>query len=210
MTVLKDGMQRDIFRRVSFAAGNSSDVDYNQFDGLWDRNIDSSGASNYCVTRAGTALGTAALSAGNALTHLDTMWAASSILLRNQPNKKIFVTRSIWENYAASLRGVGAVTEQAFANQQGGTPTLKYNGVDVIPVDLWDVFLAETDNPLTASVRHLVMMTVKENHILGVENGADLNTIDSWFEKKDQKRYYRSSFKLGYNYLHCDLTTIMY
>lgn len=210
MTVLKDGMQRDIFRRVSFAAGNSSDVDYNQFDGLWDRNIDSSGASNYCVRRAGTALGTAALSAGNALTHLDTMWAASSILLRNQPNKKIFVTRSIWENYAASLRGVGAVTEQAFANQQSGTPTIRYNGVDVIPVDLWDVFLAESDNPLTSNVRHLVMMTVKENHILGVENGADLNTIDSWFEKKDQKRYYRSSFKLGYNYLHCDLTTIMY
>lgn len=210
MTVLKDGMQRDIFRRVSFAAGNSSDADYNQFDGLWDRNIDSSGASNYCVRRAGTGLGTGALSAGNALTHLDTMWNASSILLRNQPNKKIFVTRSIWENYAASLRGVGAVTEQAFANQQSGTPTLKYNGVDVIPVDLWDVFLAESDNPLNASVRHLIMMTVKENHILGVENGPDLNSIDSWFEKKDQKRYYRSSFKLGYNYLHCDLTTIMY
>ena len=210
MTVLKDGMQRDIFRRVSFAAGDSADADYNQFDGLWTRNIDSSGAANYCVRRAGTALGTGALSAGNALTHLDTMWNASSILLRNQPNKKIFVTRSIWENYAASMRGVGSVTEQAFANQQSGTPTLRYNGVDVIPVDLWDVFLAESDNPLTASARHLIMMTVRENHILGVENGADLNSIDSWFEKKDQKRYYRSSFKLGYNYLHCDLSTIMY
>lgn len=210
MTVLKDSMQRDIFRRVSFAAGDSSDADYNQFDALWTRNIDSSGAANYCVRRAGSALGTAALSAGNALTYLGQAYAQSNILLKNRSDKKFFVTRSIWDNYYDSLIGNGSVTEQAFSNLQKGLTTLTYKGIPVIPVDLWDVFLAETDNPLNATVAHLVLLTVKDNHILGVENGADLNTIDSWYEKKDQKRYYRSSFKLGYNYLHCDLTTVMY
>jgi len=210
MTVLKDAMQRDIFRRVSFAAGDSSDADYNQFDGLWTRNIDSSGAANYCVRRAGSALGTAALSSGNALTYLEQAYDQSNILLKNSMDKKFFVTRSIWDNYYNSLIGNGDVTEQAFSNLQKGVSNLTYKGIPVIAVDLWDSFLAETDNPLNASVRHLVLLTTKSNHILGVENGADLNTIDSWFEKKDQKRYYRSSFKLGYNYLHCDLTTVMY
>lgn len=210
MTVLKDAMQRDIFRRVSFAAGDSSDADYNQFDGLWTRNIDSSGASNYCVRRAGSALGTAALSAGNALTYLEQAYDQSNILLKNTMDKKFFVTRSIWDNYYNSLIGNGSVTEQAFSNLQKGLSTLQYKGIPVIPVDLWDSFLAETDNPLNGTTRHLVLLTTRSNHILGLENGADLNKIDSWYEKKDQKRYYRSSFKLGYNYLHCDLTTVMY
>lgn len=210
MTVLKDAMQRDIFRRVSFAAGDSSDADYNQFDALWTRNIDSSGAANYCVRRAGSALGTAALSSGNALTYLGQAYSESNVLLKNRMDKKFFVTRSIWDNYYDSLIGNGSVTEAAFKNLQDGLTTLTYKGIPVIPVDLWDSFLAETDNPLNASTAHLILLTVKDNHILGVENGADLNKIDSWYEKKDQKRYYRSSFKLGYNYLHCDLTTVMY
>jgi len=50
--VLSNALRLDVFRRASFAAGNSSDDDYNQFDGFWDRLIDSSGGSNYCVVRA--------------------------------------------------------------------------------------------------------------------------------------------------------------
>jgi hypothetical protein len=51
---------------------------------------------------------------------------------------------------------------------------------------------------------------MKKNHILGVENNADLEKIESWFEMKDQKRYYRSNMTMGYQYLHCDLTSISY
>lgn len=208
--VLMDALQRDVFRRVSFAAGNSSDDDYNQFDGLWDRLIDSSGASNYCVRRAGSALGTAALASGNALTHLETAYAQSNILLKNAPGKKFFVTRSIWDNYYNSLIGTGAVTEQAFENLQKGLTNLTYKGIPVIPVDLWDSFLQETDNPLYGTTAHLILLTVKENHILGVEQGSDLNKIEGWYERKDRKFYYEADMKFGYNYLHCDLQTIMY
>lgn len=214
MTLIKDAARRDIFRRVSFAAGNSSDADYNQIDGLWDRLIDSAGTqSNYCVTRVGSSLGTAALSSGNALTYLAALWNGAPLLLRNyaiQGKASFFVTQSIWDNYYDSLVGNGAVTEQAFSNLQQGLTTLKYKGIPVVPVSLWDSFLAESDNPLTASVRHMALLTTKDNHILGVENSGDLSKIESWYEMKDQKRYYRSSFKLGYQYLHCDLQAISY
>lgn len=208
--VLTDALQRDVFRRVSFGAGNSSDSDYNQIDGLWDRLIDSSGASNYCVVRAGSSLGIAALASGTALTALEAVYANSNVLLKNAPGKKFFVTRSIWDNYYNSLIGTGAVTEQAFENLQKGLTTLTYKGIPVIPVDLWDFFLAETDNPITATTRHLILLTVKENHILGVEQGSDLNKIEGWYERKDRKFYYESDMKFGYNYLHCDLQTIAY
>lgn len=210
--VLADALQRDVFRRFSFAAGNSSDDDYNQFDGLWDRLIDSSGASNYCVVRAGAALGTGTLAAGAALTALEATYAASNILLKDQTAGKptFWVTRSIWDNYYNSLIGTGAVTEQAFENLQKGLTTLTYKGFDVRPVSLWDSFLAESDNPLFAVTRHLILFTVKVNHIMGVENGADLNKIEGWYERKDRKFYYESDMKFGYNYLHCDLQTIAY
>ena len=211
--LLLDALRRDIHRRAYFAAGNSSDDDYNQFDGFWDRNIDSAGASNYCVRRAGSALGTAALSSGNALTYLEQAYAQSNLLLRQfiaQGKAKYHVTQSIWDNLYNSYIGTGAVTEAQFANIQTGLTTLKYKGIPVIPMPLWDLHLAESDNPLNGTTAHLISLTVKENHVFGVENGADLNKIDSWYEMKDSKRYYRSDMKMGYQYLHCDLTTIMY
>lgn len=208
--ILADALQRDVFRRASFGAGNSSDDDYNQIDGLWDRLIDSSGASNYCVVRAGSALGIGALAAGAALTALESVYANSNILLKNAPGKKFWVTRSIWDNYYNSLIGTGAVTEAAFENLQKGLTTLTYKGIPVIAVDLWDSFLAESDNPLTGTTRHLILLTVKENHILGVEQASDLNRIDGWYERKDRKFYYEADMKFGYNYLHCDLQTIAY
>lgn len=211
-TILVDALKRDVFRRASFAAGNSSDDDYNQFDGLWDRLIDSSGASNYCVVRAGSQLGTGTLAAGAALTALEAVYANSNILLKDETFGKptFWVTRSVWDNYYNSLIGTGAVTEQAFENLQKGLATLTYKGYAVKPVSLWDSFLAETDNPLTATTRHLILFTVKENHILGVEQGSDLNKIEGWYERKDRKFYYEADMKMGYNYLHCDLQTIAY
>lgn len=208
--LLTDALQRDVFRRVSFAAGNSSDVDYNQIDGLWDRLIDSSGASNYCVRRSGTALGVGNLSAGNALTYLEAVYADSNILLKNAPGKKFLTTRTIWDNLYNSYIGSGAVTEAQFENLQKGLTNLTYKGIPVIPVDLWDSFLAESDNPLFGTSKHLILLTVKENHILGVEQGSDLNKIEGWYERKDRKFYYEADMKFGYNYLHCDLQTIAY
>jgi ATP-dependent protease ClpP protease subunit len=211
--ILTDALQRDVFRRASFGASNSSDPDYNQIDGLWDRLIDSSGASNYCVVRAGAALGTGTLATNAALTALEAAYASSNILLKNAPNKVFWVTRSIWDNYYNSLIANGAVTqvtEASFENIQKGLQTLTYKGIPVRSVDLWDSFLAESDNPLFAVTRHLILLTVKENHILGVENGADLNKIEGWYERKDRQFYYEADMKFGYNYLHCDLQTIAY
>ena len=212
---LKDALRRDVFRRVSFADISSSSANYNQFDGYWPNLIDQSGASNYCVYRYGAALGTGTLASGTANTYFQGLYENSSLLLKEQgidmDKAKFMVTRSIWENYYTYLVGVGAVTEQAYSDYKKGLKTLEYRGIPVIPVTIWDSFLAEPTNPLFAITRHLISFTMKENHVIGIENTPDLDKIDSWFEKKDNKRYYRSNMTMGFlGALHCDLTSISY
>jgi ATP-dependent Clp protease protease subunit len=219
--ILSDALRRDVFQRVSFGAGNSSSNNYNQIDGLWDRLIDSSGASNYCVVRGGSALGVGTLSANAALTALEAVYAASNPLLKQMIGKaKFYVTGSIYDNYVQSLvmtAGTANISAPQFLNTitgTGGKTTtgggITYKGIEVVPIRFWDSSLADTNNPLNATTRHLILLTVKENHILGVENGPDLNRIDGWYERKDRKFYYESDMKFGYNYLHCDLQAIAF
>lgn len=214
VTQLKDALRRDIFQRVSFAAGNSSSANYNQFDGLWDRLIDSSGASNYCVYRYGSALGVGTLGSTAANDYFTGIFNNSNLLLKQEGidsgEAQFVVTRSVWENYYAYLTAVGSVSNDEYTNYIGGIKKLTFRGIPVVPVSAWDQSLADTNNPLNATTRHLILFTLKRNHILGVENTADLNGITSWYEMKDSKRYYRADMKLGYQYLHCDLQTISY
>lgn len=213
--LLKDGLRRDIWRRISFGDTTSSSADWNQIDGLWQSLIDQSGASNYCVYASKTNFGTGTLSADAAYNELTAMFNNSSNLLKQQGidngQGRFLVTRSIWQNLYTSYTGLGAVTELAFTNAQKGLGNLTFRGIPVVPITIWDDFLADATNPLAATTRHLIAFTIKDNHILGVQNTADLNKIDSWFEMKDNKRYYRANMVMGFlGAIHCDLTTISY
>lgn len=214
VTQLKDALRRDVFQRATMAAGNSSSTNYNQIDGLWDRLIDSSGTSSYCVYRQGAALGIGTLGSTVANDYFTGIFNNSNLLLKQEGidtgEAQFIVTRSIWENYYAYLVAVGSVAEQEYLNYLQGIKRLTFRGIPVIPVSFWDQSLADANNPLNATTRHLILFTLKRNHILGVEDTGDLNNITSWYEMKDSKRYYRADMKLGYQYLHCDLQTISY
>lgn len=212
---LKDSLRRDVFRRASFADNASSDADYNQIDGLFTALKEQSGAQNYCVYASKTNFGTGALSANAASTEFQAMYENSDLLLKEHVldagKGQILCTRSLWENYYTTLVGVGAVTEQAYSDYKKGLKTLEFRGIPIKPITIWDSFLAESDNPFFSTTRHIAIMGTKDNFILGVENTGDLNKIDSWFEMKDNKRYYRSNMTFGVLApIHCDLVTISY
>lgn len=215
MDLLKDAIRRDIFRRASFGSIASSSANYNQIDGFVKTLIDQSGASNYCVYRAGSALGTGTLAANTASARFETMYNESALLLKEHVIDagvgRFLVTRSMWENYYTTLVGVGAVTEQAYSDYKSGAKNLEFRGIPVIPITIWDSFLAESTNPLNATTRHLAILTTKDNHIFGVENTADMLNIKSWFEEKDNARYYRNNMTMGVlGAIMCELTTIAY
>lgn len=214
--LLKDALRRDIFRRVSFGDTTSSSADWNQIDGYWQSLIDQSGASNYCVYRYGSALGTGTLAANAAQSYFEGIWNNSTDLLKDYAidsgRGQFLVTRSVWDNYYTTLAASGTVTEQAFTNLVKGIGSpLTFRGIPVIPITLWDDQLKDSTNPLFGTTRHLISFTVKDNHVLGIENMSDTDKIDSWFEKRDNKRYYRSNMTMGFlGGIHCELTTIAY
>jgi len=215
MELLKDAIRRSIFRRASFGDTGSSSLNYNQIDGLITTLIDQSGASNYCVYRQGAALGVGTLAADTAATYFLGQYNNSNVLLKehviDSGKGAFFVTRSMWENYYTTLVGTGAVTEQAYNDYKKGVKTLEFRGIPVKPITIWDAFLAESTNPLTATTRHISLLTSTDNHILGVQDTADMTNIKSWFEEKDNARYYRNNMTYGVlGAINCDLTTISY
>jgi hypothetical protein len=210
--VIETGLRRDIARRIFFGDQDSSSADWNTINGVWPRLIDTSGGSNYCVRRAGSALGIGSILDANALAALKAAWDASSNLLKSNKSKlRYYVTGSVYDGYVSSLQSVSSgFTELAYTALVDGVRTVTYNGIPVIAVRLWDEFLADSTNPLYATTRHLVLLTMKENHIIGVENAADLNKVEGWYDRKDRKYYFEGDMKFGYQYLHCDLSTIVY
>lgn len=215
MYSLKEAQKRDVFRRVFLGDSDSSSADWNQINGLITTVIDQSGASNYCVRRSGSALGIGSLSAGQANTILQGLWDDSNQLLKEQGidagKAVLIVTRSIWDNYYTYLTGVGAVTEQQYDNYVKGLSTLYFRGVPLKPYGILDTFLADAACPLYATTRHLALLTMPDNNILGVENTSDLGNIKSWFSDDDNVRYYSSQMTFGVLApIHCDLTTIAY
>lgn len=212
--LIDEATRQDVFRRICFGDTGSGSADFDTIDGIWTQLIGDSGtASTYCVRRAsGTSLGTSDLASGEALDVLEKVYIQSSNLLKAVPTSKkaMFVTGSIYDNYFNSLAANGAVTEQAFTNLVKGVASLTFKGIPVIPVRIWDTMLADTDNPLNATTRHLVLYTTKDNHIIGVENSGDLNKVEGWYERLERKYYFEGDMKFGYTYLHCDLQTIAY
>jgi hypothetical protein len=215
VNLLKDALRRDVFRRISFGDTTSSNADYNQIDGYWQSLIDQSGASNYCVNRVGSSLGTGTLSTGVAAGRFEDIFNQSPLLLKQEGidggKAKFLVTRSVWENYYNTLAATGAVTEQAYEKYVNGSARLTFRGIPVIPVTIWDSFLADANNPLAATTKHLISFTTTDNHIIGVENNADLAAIKSWFSDDDNVRYYSAQMSFGFlGAMHCDLTVVAY
>lgn len=210
--VLTDALRRDVFRRISFGDSTSGNADWNTIDGMWQRWIDTSGGSNYCVRRAGGALGTGALTAGQGIAILQAMWDASSNLLKGELTKMQFkVTGSIFDRYIKDLQGIGAgLSEQAYTATIDGIKTITFNGVPVIPVRLWDEDLNDPTNPLYAITRHLGVLTIKENHYIGTDKAGDLTKIQGWYDRETRRVKFEGHMQLGYQYLHCDYITIVY
>ena len=210
--LLEDSLRRDAFRIISFGDTLDADADWNQLDGLWTTLIaNSGGGASYCVNRTGS-FGTGSLAAGKALAELKAAYEGADAILDEIPNnlKAFYVTRSVYDNLVSSYESVSTGSDLQVGYQIDGVPFVRYRGVDVVKISAWDQYLADSTSPLFSTTRHLILYTTKENHVLGVENSADLNRIRGWYSLDDDKYYFDSKMRVGYNYVHCDLQTIAY
>lgn len=206
LTLVTDAMRRDNFDIFSFGDTNATGpADFlNKLDGLWTRLID--GTSDYCVKRIGAGFGSGNLAADAALNRLRLMYSQAPNILKESPDKKFFVTQSIFDNLLTSYESVTSGSNLQFQLLQDGTQVLKFRGIEVVPILAWDDAIERygLDAP------HRILYTVADNHVIGLNRAGDFEKVGVWYERKDRKVYFEAQYRMGYNYVHCDLQAIAY
>lgn len=212
--VIEDALRRDIFNLVSFGDADDGDAFYGIMEGLWPQLIANSGGpgDSYCIRRTASSFGTGALAVDFALAVFKEAYEGAPAILDQLPeNQKQFtVTRSVFNNLVSSYESKSTGSDLQVTYLKDGIPVVQYRGVPVVKVSQWDVALADAANPLDGVAKHLLLYTTRDNHVLGVQNAADLNRVDGWYSKDDDVYNFASKMRLGYNYVHCDLTVIAY
>lgn len=193
------------------AAGSSA---FSGIEGVWVKLFD--GFGSYCVKPVINTLPkqyNSTLSADQALNTLRSTYEGASILLKQIPaNQKVFwVTGSMWDNLYTSYESKQYGTELQFKYLVDGVAQLSFRGTPVRPLWIADYSLEnDTTNPFRNSLRHFVIYTIPDNHIIGVENASDLNNVKVFYSQDDEVTKMRGEMRFGYNYLHCDLQAISY
>lgn len=211
-TNITDAMRRDIFK-VMFLGNNSlgsgSTNIYSAIDGVFTAFFD--GAGSYCVEPIDNSLPNqhnSVLATNQARDTFRLLWGNSSTLLKQLPanQKAIWVSGSMWENYYDSIINDCCVEGAWVAGQNGLGDRLLYRGVELIPLWILDEALeSDTTNPYYDVIRHFAVYTAKNNHIMGVENSADLNKLEMCYDCRTKETLIQGEMRFGYQYVLCDL-----
>lgn len=189
--------------------GSGSTSMYSAIDGVFTKFFD--GAGSYCVEPVDNSLPNAhnsVLATNQARDTFRLLWGNSSSLLKQMPSnqKQIWVSGSMWENYYDSIINDCCVEGSWRAGQDGLGDRLFYRGIEVFP--LWAIDEAlqnDSSNPFYDEIRHFAVYTAKNNHIVGVENAADLNNLEMCYDCRTKETLIQGEMRVGYNYAQCDL-----
>lgn len=178
---------------------------YDYFNGFWKQIFDGVVATTINrVTITENAVTTSkpaqlALAAGAAVGYFEAVKAVADSRLRGDLNTKIYASREIYDNYLASLKKAGENFTIDYT--QNGFQSVKWDGYDVINMEnIWgntsreDFVNNTTDN--VYDLPHRVVMSTPANLRVGTLSDTDLESLDTWYEKKDRKQYTRYGFTL--------------
>jgi len=172
------------------------DVNYfNLIDGLWKQVFAqvtanaSQGLSIAANSEATKALQDSELDPSDVKALLYKMTRVAPIVLRQQTDKAIYVTQSIYDAYKESLSDVAvAALESREENFINGMPVLKVNGWDVIAMPMWDeIIRAYEDNGTTYNKPHRALATAKKVLGVGFDKVGDFDQLDIWYDKDTRK-----------------------
>jgi hypothetical protein len=102
--------------------------------------------------------------------------------LREEAGLVYICTQSVVDQYAKELRSRGI--DASFTRIEGGYTSLKFEGIDIIGVSLWDRMIRTYfSNGTKYHLPHRVMLTTKENLQIGVEEVGNLSELDPFYDK---------------------------
>lgn len=213
---LLDATRRDLFKFALFSNDTSGNADWNAMgEGLFVKLYDA--FSSYCVKRVGNSFPNqfnSVLTAGQAIAALKACHVGANNRLKAIGNreKAFYVTQSVYENLLDSYEALTAGTsELQFKIIVDGVNQLTYRGIDVIPLPYADDLLEVSSNPWYNNLRHFVIYTPKassrfSNLVIGTENASDLNRLQWFYDERLRTMYAQANFRMGVQFIHCDLT----
>lgn len=159
----------------------SGDIYINRYDGLI-KIIDAAGTASAGNTSAATAITSGA--SGNVVDLIQDVCDARPAKLKSALNQVLFVGQDTFDKYVNTLNAKNLFNVNA-TGQEGYTIAIPGKGnvtlVGVVGLDGTNrMFLGTTDN-----------------FFLGFDLQNDEEEFDMWYEKKDDKIYYRVKFKRG-------------
>jgi len=122
-------------------------------------------------------------------------------------DKKIFVSPKTYNAYLSNLEGTSA--DLAITNQQDGVLTVKFRGVELVPMYEWDTILADTDPAmfLRGGVNGTegACYCAVENLIIGSDVTDPEGSFKVFYDDLEEKMFFRGYFKLGVQFLYPSL-----
>lgn len=192
--IMMKAVKRDFERQIWLGDTASGSGDYNAYDGIFKQLASLPGAQKL-VFPAG------AIATDGAIAEFEKVKsAAPNELLENRMNTKIFVSRSVADNYRESLRSGG--TEAAFSNLQSGTPSLAWDGFEVVEMAQWDTHIA---GDTLATDTHRIVMTDVSNIVIGTDYESNAGA-EFWYDRNDQVNRFRLGYVAGTQYRTDELT----
>lgn len=211
-----DAARRDIFALAFFANDTAPVGNFwrgNGMEGLFVKLYD--GFASYCVKRVGNSLPNqynSVLTPGQALAAFQSTITGANNRLKAiaNNNKQFLVTQSVYENLLASYESNTSGSETQFRILTDGTPKLYYRGIEVVAVPYFDSLLEDSTNPWYNNLRHFIIYMPKasssfSNLVLGTESASDLNKLDVFYDPRLRTQYMQADFRLGVQYINCDL-----
>lgn len=213
-----DNMLRELISRIFWfgdkgivaGTGNNlasgEDAYFNPIDGIWAQAFDIVTANALRKSTTGIATYNAAASfalqkfdaaattAKTVSNALDQVWYDADMRLRQTPKSELryYVTQSVYDQLEKERKSVTGF-ELPYNRQEDGLSAIIWNGIPVVAIQLWDRILAayfgDDITPVKTTIPHRVMLTSKNNLLLGVETSGSLNELDAWYSKDDEKMY---------------------
>jgi len=115
--------------------------------------------------------------------------------LRAQKNKVLLMTESVAFQYQAELEAAGV--EASFKMIQTGVSVLERLGVTIIAYNFWDrTIRADFDNGTSWYQPHRVVMTTKEQLMIGIDAKSSIGKWDIYYDKDSEKSNLKGGFKI--------------
>ena len=128
------------------------------------------------------------ISGDDAVAILEKMYFSAPIEMRSSGNMRFLVTQSVADGYTKYLQGKNL--ESTYKNTVDGLPSLKYQGIDVIPMPLWDKMIQSYFNLGNTYYKpHRAVLIEQANLAIGLPTEQEFEGVDVWYDKTDRNNY---------------------